>query len=118
MVRDKGLPQNIIRAANLGTTVHVTLEGNVNDIVDDIAMETGFTTNVEAKKALAKIIEDLKKETKSIIALSEVIVADPQMKRAGTIDLVLIDDKGRIRLYDFKTKEKGFAYYKIRSGEI
>ena len=43
--------------------------------------------------------------------MSEVRVVDPETMRAGTVDLILIDDKGRIRIYDFKTKEGGFAYY-------
>lgn len=114
------LREKLDRGANVGTTVHVTLEGNVNDIVADISSETGFTTNENARKELGKIIEELKREAKSVVALSEVIIADPDTKRAGTIDLVLIDDKGRIRLYDFKTSEKGFKYYnsEYKKGDI
>jgi hypothetical protein len=98
-------------AANLGTAIHLTLEGQVTDVVKDIEGETGFKMTDEARNQLSRYLENLKKESKSVIAMSEVMVADPEMQLAGKVDLILIDDKGRIRIFDFKTKERGFKYY-------
>jgi hypothetical protein len=99
------------RASNLGNAVHLTMEGHVKDVVANIQEQTGFTISDDAKMQLKSYLETLKKDSKSVIAMSEVLVADPETKRAGTVDLILIDDIGRVRIFDLKNKEKGFRYY-------
>jgi len=97
------------RGGNLGNAMHRSVESIVEDVAYDIEEETGFKVGEQAIKSLIKIIEDLKGE--SGIALSEVLVAHPEKSRAGTIDLIIIDKTGRVHLFDFKTKEKGFRWY-------
>ena len=100
-------------ASNLGTAIHANLEGTVNDIVEDIGLMTGYEVNEESKVQLTRVIEDIKKNTnaKSLKILSELSIFDVEKGLAGTIDLVTIDEKNRIRIYDFKTSESGFEDY-------
>jgi len=98
----------LIRGGNLGTAIHKSIEGILSDVAHDILKETGFEVTDEAKGQLKEILKQF--EGKDVTVLSEVFVADPEMKVAGLIDLVIIDKEGRISILDFKTKEVEVDY--------
>lgn len=103
----KVAPTLLDRGAKLGTTVHKNLEFIANGILDQLYQEEGFEVTPKAKASMVKILQQrfLKKGN---IVLSEVKVMDPDRKIAGTIDLIVIDKLGRVKLYDFKNKELGY----------
>ena len=103
------IPTAVIRGGNLGSAIHKTIEGQIKDIVNDIYKDTGFSLTRSAEEDVRKILEAFRGET--VTVLSEVIVADIERNIAGTVDLVIIDEKGRVHIYDFKNKEGGFKYW-------
>lgn len=107
--------RNIKAAINIGNSVHFTANQIVDETaVRDILNETGYEVDAKAREHLVKIINRIKEQTGSVIMMSEVTIGDPETQVAGTIDLIMIDGKGRVRLYDFKTKTGrwGWSYYK------
>lgn len=108
--------ENMERSANIGKAIHRTVEGNSKDIAFDILKETGFSVSDDSVDMIATIIKDIKKSKTprggSIIALSEVTIIDPDTKLHGVIDFMIIDNLGRIHIFDFKTKEgSGWQWY-------
>jgi len=111
---------NLKRSSKIGTLTHRGLEAAAKDIAMtpteiDILKEAGFVLSEDSVGMLKNILDDIKKSTTprggKITVLSEVFISDPDKNLAGTIDLVIIDDSGRIHIFDFKTKEKGFKWY-------
>ena len=105
--------EKMSRGANIGTTVHASIEDHLKRIEKAVEAETGFKMSDSAKKNLLKILAKFKKEGSTI--LSEVRVFDPTYKIAGTIDMIIIDSKGDVHIYDFKNKEKGFTYWATKN---
>jgi hypothetical protein len=63
----------------------------------------------EFEKQLAKIDENLKAKNERVIS-NNIILYDDALGIAGTVDLLTIDDKGNVRIYDIKTKRRGIQY--------
>ena len=98
------------RGQDLGSVMHNTIQSIVDNITVGIKNDTGITLSKEARKDIETIIDSFK--GKGVTMLSEVHVADFENKIAGRIDLLIIDAKGDVHIYDFKTKENGFKNYK------
>jgi len=57
--------------------------------------------------AMTKLINDIKAEHgEDVKLIPEFIIVDPQKKLTGTIDLLVIDNKGKLHIYDYKTSFK------------
>ena len=101
----------IKRGQRLGTLVHKNAEAISKNIKEVIQTGTDFEMSTEAHRDLKNVLSELFGEEYTL--LTEVILADPKAKVAGTADVLAIDKKGVVHIFDFKTKniEKGFKYY-------
>ncbi len=92
--------------ANVGSTIHESIDNIRKNIIKDISKEYGVTLTSNAKEELATIFKDLKGD---YTALTEVRIADLERGVVGTIDLILISPDGKVLLYDFKTKLRRYT---------
>ena len=75
---------------------------NVNDIIKDMKI----LNEEQAKDAFVRMSEIIRGlMPHNSIALSQVIVFDKATKIAGTADLIIIDENGKIRILDLKTSK-------------
>jgi hypothetical protein len=96
------------RVAGIGNIFHGLVEADINEIAANLA-DSRFAGLKVHDYALQDVKNFLKRfKDRKITILSEVLVADIDMRLAGTIDLVVIDEQGQVHIYDFKTKVDGF----------
>ena len=105
-VKEKTL-KNRKRGADIGNIIHKITESDIKNIAIKIAEDNGFKYDNKVVTKLQEILKVFKRP--GVTILSEVIVADLDRKLAGTIDLIIIDENNQLHIYDFKTKERGFA---------
>lgn len=109
------------RAARAGSVIHMEASNYFTNKNDESFKEQGLDdsdkvkiTDEAKKDFINTILSNSKFKGKNIKILSEIIVADKENGIAGTVDLIVIDEKGRVYIYDFKTSESGkvFKFYK------
>lgn len=124
---DKNPTEEMQKAIDRGQALGNVIHGNFENIVNESPLKTskeksGIKTELTSagREDLNKIIAKFKKPGYTLI--SEFEVFDPTRGIYGKIDLVVIDNKGKIHLYDFKNKEAGFGkydtIYKDKSGTL
>ena len=97
------------RGLSVGNITHGIAEANLKQTAIDIANANGYEYEPQVVKKIEQILKQFK--GKDVTVLSEVLVADIDLLLAGTIDMIVIDENNQVHVYDFKTKEKGFADY-------
>jgi len=102
----------IERANNAGNVVHGTIESILTGQTASYGKDNPFVGSTGLRADLSRILARFAGE--EVTVMSEVFVADPRKAISGKIDLVVIDSKNKVHLYDFKTKEKGFDNYDLR----
>ena len=90
--------QNGINSANAGTTMHLMIEKFYNDMpimVDEDNIEFEYFLNFHKKE-----IEN--SQSKLEPYRTEWMVYDKELKLAGSIDMIFIDEKNNLHIYDWK----------------
>ena len=109
------------RAARAGSVIHMEASNYFTNKNEESFKEQSLNdsdkikiTDTAKKEFIDTILSNNKFKGKNIKILSEVIVADKENGIAGTIDLIVVDEKGKVYIYDFKTSESGkvFKFYK------
>lgn len=59
------------------------------------------------ERYFSKLVEDLYSDGKNPLIFSEKIIYDPKQKEAGTLDLLAIDEDGKVHIIDWKFLEVG-----------
>ena len=107
------------QAAAVGTAIHNTIH---NILTGDNVQETnefGIKMSNEAVKMIKEVVIPKLFGNKYTVLASEQIISNDDAKIAGTLDLLMRDNKGKIHLMDIKTKARtfkgkkkyGFDYY-------
>ena len=99
------------RGGNIGTVIHNLAEVNLKKVAKDIASSNDFGYDDKVITQIEHILRQFKRPGTTV--LSEVLVADIDLKLAGTIDMIIIDPDNKVHIYDFKNKERGFKNYTI-----
>lgn len=108
-VKQKAADERKKRGGDIGTIVHGITEANLKQLAKDIAGDTGYGFEDSVVSKIELILRQFKGTNVTI--LSEVLVSDVDLRLAGTIDMLIIDENNKLHIYDFKTKEKGFSDY-------
>ena len=83
----------------VGSVIHGHIDNISKNIISELEGDVGLSS--DAIKELKFIFSKIKgKHT----ALTEVVIADVDTGVVGVIDLILINEEGRVMLFDFKTK--------------
>lgn len=107
------------QAAAVGTAIHNTIH---NILTGDNVQETnefGIKMSNEVVKMIKEVVIPKLFGNKYTVLASEQIISNDDAKIAGTLDLLMRDNKGKIHLMDIKTKARtfkgkkkyGFDYY-------
>jgi len=106
------LSDAVERAGNIGSILHGNMESIIKEKGLKIRGENPFTSTIGLRSDLSAIIDTFKGQNVTI--MSELYVADPGKGVGGVIDMVIIDEKNRLHIYDFKSKESGFDKWGFR----
>lgn len=109
---NENLKEAIERSNYVGNVVHGTIESILTGQAASYGNDNPFSGSVGLRKDLSQIMARF--EGEKVTIMSEVFIGDPRKAVSGKIDMVIIDSKNRVHLYDFKTKEKGFENYTLR----
>jgi hypothetical protein len=97
------------RGADIGEVIHNLAEVNLKQVAIHIAESNNYGYDEKVISQIEHILRQFKR--KGVTILSEVLVADLDVRLAGTIDMVIIDENNNVHIYDFKNKEHGFKNY-------
>lgn len=118
VVKDEDEDEVLSRAARAGSVIHAVASSyftNENkEAYQNVEDKDKIDISDKAKQALIdNILKDPKFKGQNIKILSEIMVSDKENGVAGTIDLIVVDERGRVFIYDFKTSESGkvFKWY-------
>lgn len=107
--KNQSLDDAIKRSNAIGTIVHGTAESILKAQPADLSNDLGLSGSIPFRKAMSSILSSFGGQNVTLV--SEVYVSDLRKGIGGYIDLMIIDEKNKIHLYDFKTKEQGFDNY-------
>ena len=101
------------RGADLGNMVHNMSETIIEGTKVYYDNDSGFKTTSGMRKDMEDIIATIRQPGDRMM-VAEVDVYSPHRGIHGKIDLIRMDKHGKIHIYDFKTKEKGFGGFENR----
>lgn len=107
------------QAAAVGTLIHDHIHNILTGEKVNAKNEFGITMSKEAIKMLKDVVLPKVLGKNSKVIASEQIISNDDAKIAGTLDMLISDNKGNLKLLDIKTKARtfmgkkkyGFDYY-------